>query len=455
MRLDSVTIENFRCFRRSHLDFHPALNVLVAPNGGGKTAVLDACAALLRPLLDSFGANPTVRLMGSDIHRVRSEQSMELRLPCRLSLAGTISGQRFASGTRVTSLRQVGPGALILSGTSSDDSLEAAAEGLRRAVQDSAEDKAIAPPVLPLLAYYGSARTQIRLNEPDAASNPPTSRLSAYQDCLRSTASYQIFLDWFERFSREAQDARATGRETFPDAETRLSSIREAIDIVLRPSKWHSVEWDFVERGVVATHPEFGRLPVSSLADGIREMILIAGDMAHRAVRLNPHLGAQAVRRTPGVILIDEIDHHLHPSWQQVIVDALKAAFPEIQLILTTHSPHVLSTIRAESIRIIEPDGQIAVPAEETRGVESATVLATVMGVNPTPAVEEARLLSNYRALIEDAQFDTPEARSLRQKLDRHFGERHQLMLDCDTLIRFQRFKEKLPPSSASHPAGG
>ena len=92
-------------------------------------------------------------------------------------------------------------------------------------------------------------------------------------------------------------------------------------------------------------HPEYGRLPLSSLSDGVRNMIALIADIAHRCARLNPHLSEEAARQTPGVLLIDEVDMHLHPRWQQLVVDLLRKAFPSLQIILSTHSPHVLSTV--------------------------------------------------------------------------------------------------------------
>src|SRR5580700_10874287 len=115
-------------------------------------------------------------------------------------------------------------------------------------------------------------------------------------------------------------------------------------------------------------------------------------------------------------------------------------------MILTTHSPHVLSTVEKDSIRVIglrDGQGLIDTPTLQTRGVESADVLASIMGVDPVPQIEEARWLSDYRALIEDGKAETGEAGELRSKLISHFGESHPLILDCERLIRFQSFKLK------------
>ena len=156
--------------------------------------------------------------------------------------------------------------------------------------------------------------------------------------------------------------------------------------------------------------------------------------------------------------MIDEVDMHLHPEWQQLILGALTDAFPLIQFIITTHSPQVLTTVKRESIRVLaqDEDGNwsAAMPDEETKGVESATVLASVMGVDPVPNVPEAAELSRYRQMIQLRQQESVDAKDLRQKLDAHFGPRHHLMLDCDRMIRLAQFKAKLPMTFPSNGTG-
>lgn len=85
-----------------------------------------------------------------------------------------------------------------------------------------------------------------------------------------------------------------------------------------------------MQRNIVASHKEYGDLPVTSLSDGVRNMIGMVADIAYRAVRLNPHLLNQAVKETNGIVLIDEVDMHLHPEWQQLILQNIREAFPKL-----------------------------------------------------------------------------------------------------------------------------
>ena len=117
----------------------------------------------------------------------------------------------------------------------------------------------------------------------------------------------------------------------------------------MSPQAGRPIDWEFAPKDaagysqgrgyVVVEHSENGRLPLSQLSDGVRNMVSLIADLAYRSVRLNPHLGEEAARLTPGILLIDEIDMHLHPRWQQLVVDLLQKTFSAMQMILTTHSP--------------------------------------------------------------------------------------------------------------------
>jgi predicted ATP-binding protein involved in virulence len=225
--------------------------------------------------------------------------------------------------------------------------------------------------------------------------------------------------------------------------------------VVLEPTRWKDLDWDFEGKSLMIQHPEHGRLPLSALSDGVRNTIALIVDIARRCATLNPHLGDAAALQTPGVLLIDEVDMHLHPRWQQLIIGLLQKAFPALQMILSTHSPHVLSTVDVASVRVITLDhghGELKVPTFQTRGVESADILAKVMGVDPVPQVEEARWLSDYRAMVQEAEYDSPAARLLWEKLVIHFGKNHPVLTEVDTLRRLQAFKlaNKIQPHEGS-----
>ena len=140
---------------------------------------------------------------------------------------------------------------------------------------------------------------------------------------------------------------------------------------------------------LVARHEQLGAPPVDWLSDGIRNMIGMVADIAFRATKFNGHLGAQAAQETPGLMLIDEVDMHLHPEWQQVVLLNPAQAFPAMQLIVTTHSPQVLSTVSSACVRILrseidpETTSRVTTVIElqwQTRGVASSDLFPRSRG---------------------------------------------------------------------------
>ena len=307
-------------------------------------------------------------------------------------------------------------------------------------------------PIYPLLAYYGTGRLwdQNKLTFGRLYSNKAdTSRESGYEDSLSPKSSYKSFVDWFGRYSNESKGEKDTAKPSPHKPSEKLQALTDAVDILLKPTGWHSLSWDFAEKRPVATHPDHGVLPVDFLSDGLRNTIGLTSDLAQRCARLNPQFGAEAARLTPGIVLIDEVDMHLHPEWQQLVLKAFMDAFPLIQFIVTTHSPQVLTTAKRENIRILSQDAAgtwtANMPDEETKAVESSTVMNDVMRVNQIPPGLEANWRNDYTALIENGTHESTDGRNLKDKLVGLYTAQHSIMLDFDRLIRFQAFKRKQP----------
>ena len=445
-RLDKLELENFRCFSKIQIEFDEKLTVIVALNGGGKTTVLDAACFGWQFFLQGIELEQSAKtIRDTDIRRTRSQDGAMVPMK-----PVSLSGSSFIGGKSVD--WSVDKGQTLAKNTSSraDEDMREAGRVLRLATQAYAEHTSASPPTLPAIGYYGTGRlwaaqkiTKARRKNVKA-DNSPT---SGYDQCLSPSSHFAIFEVWFERYSREAQQERMSEKQSPHRPADKLKAVVNAVDALLKPVGWRSLAFDFTDETIVAEHPVHGRLPVSTLSDGIRVIIGLVGDIAHRCVRLNPHFGADAAKLTPGVIMIDEVDMHLHPEWQQLILGALTDAFPLIQFIITTHSPQVLTTVKRESIRILAQDEDgiwsAAMPDEETKGVESSSAMNDVMGVNQLPPVPEAGWRNDYTALIENADHESPEGRELRNKLVALYSAHHPIILDFDRLIRFQAFKTK------------
>lgn len=436
--LKSLHLRNYRRFEDLSIDFHQNLTVLVAENGGGKTAVLDAIAVAIRYLVDELRSLGTHGFVRSDVRLARAPNGAMVPVtPTSLDAVAIIDGHQTSWHRELASL----------DGRTSYAQAEQLGErgrSLRRALQDYADRKRQEPPTLPLIAYYGTGRLWSEHNLTERkkkAATDLTQPTGAYLDCLSPSSSYGHFVVWFERVVREAQNETQTGVESPHRPAQLANAVRRAADIVLRPSGWKSLDWDFLSGEVVASHDELGRLPVSLLSDGIRNLVALVADLAHRAVRLNAHLGTMACEKSPGIVLIDEVDMHLHPSWQQAVISLLREAFPNVQFIVTTHSHLVISTVPSASIRVFAQDGTVSHPSVEVEGADSPYALAVVFGVDSSPPIQVVRQLSKYRALIEDGRGESTDALALRTSLEAHFGHQHPAMAAAASLQRLQRLK--------------
>ncbi|MDT8872970.1 AAA family ATPase [Komagataeibacter rhaeticus] len=135
------------------------------------------------------------------------------------------------------------------------------------------------------------------------------------------------------------------------------------------------------------------------MSDGYRNIIAIASDLAIKMAMLNPHLGTAALRETSGVVLIDEIDLHLHPKWQRRICDDLRRTFPRVQFICTSHSPFIIQSLQSGE-ELVVLDGQ---PTAETANMTLEEVAEGLMGVNNAETSRRYKdMKDTARALLED-----------------------------------------------------
>lgn len=456
LRLDQLKITNFRCFGTCEVNLHPKLTVLVAENGQGKTGILDAVAIALGPIVDQLaGTRQWDGVSAGDVRKTRlADGEMAANSPTTIVAEGMFDGEILRWSLTRTS-------ASIRSRTSTSQlkTLRLRTKAVRERLDNNATGEHHIQSPLPLIAYYGTGRlwAEERLTITRRRnSEAPIGRRSGYLDFASSTSSFKTFSSWYGDMAFQLRSSTLTAVNADDSPARFLSCVRQAVSVVLEPTGWSTLDWEWIaplrdtgdrwrrEGYVVLEHVHHGRHPLSRMSDGVRNTVALVADIARRCVRLNPQLGEAAAQLTPGVLLIDEIDMHLHPGWQQQVVELIQQAFPLLQFIFTTHSPQVLSTVSRESIRIISisnGDCTLDLPQYQTRGVESADVLARVMGVHSIPQMEETHWLSRYRSLIQQGSHEIPEAIDLWDRLLDHFGSEHPVMQEIDALKRFQHFK--------------
>ncbi len=455
MRLEQLQIKNYRCLSDLTIELHPELTVLIAPNGAGKTTVLDAARVALWPFVKGFDlgsqAGKAANVHPLDARLVQqADGNMEPQLPSGITCAG-----RWASDLPQTTWTQARESIKANTHTLGDlgaKSLTRYAEQLEQQVRDGA-----VPVTLPLISYLGTSRlwfegrftsnaedTTLDINE--------YSRTSGYLNCLSYSSSFKAFTAWYAWVSRahlesqiDALQRQAALDETGQRFAQTVEVIKSAVDALVKDATgWHGLTYSQRHhQQLVMKHEQHGVMPVDRLSDGLRNAIAMVADLAFRAYKLNPHLGAQAARLTPGVALIDEVDMFLHPSWQQTILKSLRTAFPKLQFIVSTHSPQVLSTVASESVRILR-DGQVHAAPAGTEGAEPGRLLTTALGLSSVrPAQNEAtQELLAYLAMVDGDQSDSTDALALRAKLDQRYQGNEPALLEADLLIENRKWEQ-------------
>ena len=464
MKLTHIEIENFRCFGKLTIGLHPELTVLVAPNGFGKTAVLDAARIALWPFVKAFDlGSQTGKSASIQIDDVRlapkASGNMEACLPSHIIATGLWPDHEVAQQW-VQSRERLKPGTNTL-GDKQAKALTRHGEKLQAQVRNETPEAWVN---LPLIAYLGTGRLWYQGRYTSVASDvnldkSAYSRLSGYLNCLTISSSFKQFADWYSHLYRSHREAQAIAIEqggALATLETPFNKIIQAVKtavncLILQQTGWGDIEHSAQHNNqLVMKHPQNGVLPLELLSDGLRNAVALVADLAFRACKLNPHLGADAITQTHGIAMIDEVDMFLHPAWQQTVLQSLRTAFPAIQFIVTTHSPQVLSMVKRENIRVIgknDANEMVAVqPLAATYGEPSGDVMHSVMHVDPQPPVLEKLALQRLTELVDQGIWANTEATSLLQELNITLGANHpQLQRLQRSVVRQHALNQ--PPS--------
>lgn len=401
MKIERLRLLNFRGIEQLEVDFRQRTTVFVGVNGVGKSAVLDALAIAMSQLTWRInGQVQKARTIAIDDIRdgtdfARIEVTAELR---RQPVSWALAKNR-KSGSHVDPLRK-----------SDLDALNAAVKALHEA-WEHVESERQEGFNLPLGVFYDVNRAVLevpmRVRE-QLRHNP----YEVYQDALdHGGADFKRFFIWFRNFE-DAENEIRTDQPAFRDRG--LEAARQAI------ARFTGFEGLRVRRKpkmrmtVTKDGTEFN---VLQLSDGERNMLALVGDMARRLRVLNQALANP--NEGEGVVLIDEIDLHLHPRWQREVVGKLEATFPNCQFILSTHSPQVVGELHPESVMLMR-DGRLLGHAPRALGLSSGEVLEELMeGRARNPLVSEQ--LRRIRHALQDERLD--EAERELGELERRVGE--------------------------------
>jgi predicted ATP-binding protein involved in virulence len=399
-RFTQLHLEQYRCFEALDLHLEPDLTVLFAENGGGKTAVLMALAVGLTPFQQG-----TPRALKLDPQRDVRKMTLDERGrresagPCTLVWTADVGarvGVSWSSTANPTSNRK-----------SSD----------HRAVLDAMEPVRVPGARWPLFAFYGVDR----MGRGKASTKPaPTrpDRWEGYADSLNAAQDDSVLLTWL------LEEVLAdTVRRQEGEPERFLASA--VMDIIVKATPGVERAWyDPRERSPIIRFATGEVAPWQELSDGFHLYLALVADIARRAVMLNEQDGGDAFALVEGVVLIDEIDLHLYPRWQRVVLDGLMTVFPRLQFIVTTHSPQVLSSAENRQVRHLV-DGKIQEHGVFVEGRDSNAILRDLMGTNDRDDQGEAMLRALHDAIDRGAmeQGAMDQAKALFAALEEKWGD--------------------------------
>lgn len=274
--------------------------------------------------------------------------------------------------------------------------------------------------VCPIIAYYGTKR---QWNKTEIRHGKKTSfipQMSGYINSLDSQAfNINDMRDWF---SRMLLIERKKNVPEFKAVRQAISNCYKAIDDRKNLQKVlvdYDAEKEDIEIQMFYDNETAEMLPLHYLSDGSKSILAMVADIAYRMAILNPHLLENVIQETDGIVLIDEIDMHLHPAWQRKIISALHKTFPKVQFICTTHSPTVLTNVPRENIQILD-NGKIYKPNVKTYGRDVNSILREVMQTEIRPS-ETSKKLSAFADAIANEKIDLAE--KILHELKEQLGE--------------------------------
>lgn len=407
MQIEHIQLTNFRGFGEVKVDLDAQLTVVVGVNGSGKTSLLEGLAVAAGAWLISFHDLLPRNLRPEDVrvlyHDLGELPTMEPQFPARVYARGDVHG-RCAWMRELRSLRGK---------TTFGDAAELRA-------QATAAQNAVAkgePVTLPVIAYYGAGRLWQQRYQSEKKVDGLSSRTQGYVDCLDAMSNHKLFEAWMRQLAEVHLQQIAAAPSAAPPLPSTLSAVNAVVAKMVDGAV--GLRYDVRWRRLRVDYADSDPKPFQVLSDGYRNLIATAADLAWRAVQLNPHLGTDAPREARGIVLIDEIELHLHPAWQRDVLTRLTNAFPNLQFVVTTHSPVVIGSVPAHQIRLLDTHGAVS-PVNVSEGLSANQVLRQLMGVAERGDAT-TMALRDLASLIE--QGNSPDAQSLYLALHRQLGD--------------------------------
>jgi len=387
MKIKKLSLSNYRGAKSLDLELNKTINVFLGINGAGKSTVLDAVAIMLSWVVSRLKQS---RASGRPI----TENDVTNGTPVSSIELSCFDGEQKVSWKLLKRRKSY----MKVKKKSDLSALSNYTKQMQLKIEEQEENFN-----LPLFVYYPVNRSvldiPIRIRK-----NHRFNLFAAYDEALTSGANFRTFFEWF----REREDLENENRKyknafikpddfQFPDPQ--LEAVRRALNEFLPEFKNLTVRRSPLRMEIDKNGKT---LSVDQLSDGEKCLIALVGDLARRLAISNPRKENPLKGR--GVVIIDEIDLHLHPKWQRKIIPTLTSVFSNIQFVVSTHSPHVITHVQPEDLFILSTtdNGIIIQKPTESYGKNVDRVLEDLMGLETTRPDEVNRLLTVLYETISD-----------------------------------------------------
>jgi predicted ATP-binding protein involved in virulence len=430
MILKKLQLKNFRCFEDIEVVFHDQLSVIVGVNGAGKTSIMEGVAIAISTMFVPLSGTKGLGIDKAQAHlkayKMGSVGDVQPQYPVSVSADAICDGQKIhwerALNTEKGSTTIKDAKSIVEIATEYQERLRKGDQTL----------------ILPILAYYGTGRLWDYHREKQSDVFESNNRLNGYVDCVDGTANIKLMMNWFSKMTIQKYQNQELGLENIPELEAVYAAM-ETCFARITGYKTVKIQYSMGTKELeVAYKDELGnmmRIPINQLSDGYKSTISLVADIAYRMAVLNPQLLGDVCQKTSGIVVIDEIDLHLHPSWQQRILGDLTAIFPKVQFIVSTHAPAVISSVKSENIVLLD-DGQVFEPSGEVHGKDVNTIISSVMNTAERPPEIKA-LFNDFYRMIDAGKVQTAEEK-LNDLEERLNGDDPELA-GCRVKLKLQK----------------
>lgn len=405
-------LANLRVIEAAEFHFQPGFNLIVGVNGVGKTSVLDALGVCLSRIVKyANGLRYRGRMFSLTDVRVGAEEALTVQ--SKVQIDGS-EYTYFAHKPRAVSIAQ-GKKVGLSREQVDDKPMRAGFIGDVPSPLTASEDSR------PLAMLFSTRRALISAR----ARSKMASAGGVAAACADAFADRELQLGEFAAWMRTQQTLAAEQ----PSAKHVLAAFGAAVSRFL--PEYSDLRVDNGKSPELMINRNAVPLPIAQLSDGERGTLSMVLDLTRRLAQANPALKDPAAE-AEAVVLIDEIELHLHPTWQRRIVKNLTETFPKCQFIATTHSPQIIGEVEHDRIQIMA-NGDVYAPTHSF-GVDSSRVLEEIMDAYPRTK-DVAALITKISQAIGDNRYD--DARTLLALLSPRLGENDPEVTRIQTLLDF------------------